>query len=418
MRSPKGNRDLIKEINRSLVLNLIKSRGPVSRKDLAGLSNLSPATISGITADFIAGDLVHEMGEGESTGGRRPILLRLNHQAGFVVGAKLMEGAVISALTDLDAQVLYQRITGFPVVQPLPGGLVDPEVILPVLVQAIEQTIVESGVARKRVLGIGIGLAGLIDNQRKTCLYSPFFGWRNVDVAEPLITHFNLPVYLENDVNTLTIAEKWFGYGHDIDHFLVITVGRGIGVGIVANGQFYRGAIGSAGEFGHITLTSDGPLCACGKRGCLEALASDPAVIRQTKAAIALGERTILANGEPLTINAIVTAAEDGDKLARKLLADSGHWLGIGVATLINILNPQLVIVGGEGVLAGEWRFGPMRRAIEAHAFYDLAADLDIIIEPLGDEAWARGAACVVLGELFKSPVDKQEGARLRTVRI
>ncbi len=418
MRPPKGNRDLIKEINRSLVLNLIKSRGPISRKDLVSLSNLSPATISGITADFIADDLVHEMGEGESTGGRRPILLRLNHQAGFVVGAKLMENAIISALTDLDAQVLYHRITEFPTAQPLSDGSIDPEVILPVLIQAIEKTIVESKVERSRVLGIGIGLAGLIDNQRKTCLYSPFFGWRNVDIAEPLSGHFNLPVYLENDVNTLTIAEKWFGYGHDVDHFLVITVGRGIGVGIVVNGQFYRGAIGGAGEFGHITLAPDGPLCACGKRGCLEALASDPAVIRQAKAAIALEEHTALANKNPLTINAIVAAAEEGDQLARKLLADSGHWLGIGVATLINIFNPQLVIVGGEGVLAGERRFEAMRQAIKGHAFNNLADDLDIIIEPSGDEAWARGAACVVLGELFKSPVDKQEGARLRMVRI
>jgi len=418
MYPPKGNRDLIKEINRSLVLNLIKSQGPISRKDLASLSNLSPATVSGITADFIASDLVHEMGEGESTGGRRPILLRLNHQAGFVVGVKLMERTIISALTDLDAQVLYHRVTELPVAQLLPDGPVDPEVVLPVLIQAIEHTIVESAVVRNRVLGIGIGLAGLIDNQRKTCLYSPFFGWRNVEVAEPLITHFNLPVYLENDVNTLTIAEKWFGYGHDIDHFLVITVGRGIGVGIVVNGQFYRGAIVGAGEFGHITLASDGPLCACGKRGCLEALASDPAVVRQAKAAIALEERTTLAKAAPLTIEAIVAAAEKGDKLARKLLADSGHWLGIGVATLINILNPQLVIVGGEGVLAGEWRFDPMRQAIKAHTFNGLADDLDIIIEPSGDEAWARGAACVVLGELFKSPVDKREEMRLRAVRI
>jgi predicted NBD/HSP70 family sugar kinase len=416
---PKANRDLIKSINRSLVLNLIKSHGPISRKDLASLSSLSPATVSGITAEFINSGLVHEMGEGESTGGRRPILLRLNYSAGFVVGVKLREGSVTSALTDLDAQVLHHRVTDLAIAGQAAGSdSVDPQVVLPVLIEAIEHTIIESGVERERVLGIGVGLAGLTDNTRKVCLYSPFFGWRNVPIAEPLATHFGLPVFLENDVNTLTVAEKWFGSGHDVDHFVVVTVGRGIGAGLVSNGQFNRGARGGAGEFGHITLVPDGPPCDCGKRGCLEALASDPAVVRQARAAIALGERTALAEVEPLTIEAIVAAAETGDNLAQKLLADSGRWLGIGVATLVNMLNPRLLIVGGEGVQAGEWRFGPMREAIRAHVFNGLADELEILIEPSGDEAWARGAACVVLGELFTSPVHQPEESILATMQL
>ena len=401
----KGNRDLIKEINRNLVLNLIKSRGPISRTEIARLSGLSPATVSGITAEFIASGLVHELGEGESTGGRRPVLLRLNPRAGFVVGVKLMEHAITSALTDLDAQVLHHRITPLAATD----APVAPDAILPVIVQAIEQTIAESQVERQRVLGIGVGLAGLVDGEAGICRYSPFFGWRDVPLAEPIAEHFGLPVYLENDVNTLTIAEQWFGYGHGVDHFVVVTVGRGVGAGIVVNGQFYRGALGGAGEFGHITLVDDGPPCDCGKRGCLEALASDPAVVRQARAAIALGERTALAEVAPLTLDAVVEAADAGDELARRLLADSGRWLGIGIATLVNILNPQLVIVGGEGVRAGEWRFGPMRAAIQAHAFNGLADELEVVIEPSGDETWARGAACVVLGELFKSPVQRGE---------
>lgn len=412
-RLQKANRDLIREINRNIVLNLIKSRGPISRTHIARLSGLSLATISGITADFIESGLVHEMGKGESTGGRRPVLLRLNHGAGFVVGVKLMEHAITNALTDLDATVLHHRVTPLPT---LKGGQTDPETILPVLIKAIEATIAESGVDRQRVLGIGIGMAGLVNGETGVCRYSPFFGWRDVQIAAPITAHFGLPVYLENDVNTLTIAEQWFGHGHGVDHFVVVTVGRGVGAGIVANGQFYRGALGGAGELGHITLVEDGPPCDCGKRGCLEALASDPAVVRQAKAAIALGERTGLAEIEPLTLDAIVEAADAGDELARRLLADSGRWLGMGIATLVNILNPQLVIVGGEGVRAGEWRFGPMREAIRQHAFDGLADELEIVIEPSGDETWARGAACVVLGELFKSPVHKREEVDLTAV--
>ena len=398
----KGNRDLIKEINRNLVLNLIKSRAPISRTEIARLSGLSPATISGIASDFIASGLVHQMGEGESTGGRRPVLLRLNHQAGFVVGVKLMEHAITSAVTDLDANVLYHRVTTLEHARDLPA-------VLEGIVRAIAMTIEESGVERAGVLGIGIGMAGVIGSKAGLCHYSPFFGWRDVKVAEPIETHFALPVYIDNDVNTLTIAEQWFGYGHGADDFVVVTVGRGIGAGIVVNGQFYRGALGGAGEFGHITLAREGPLCDCGKRGCLEALASDPAVLRMVRERIAAGEESVLGGLRALALEDVIHAAEDGDEIAREALADSGRWLGVGIANLVNILNPQLVIVAGEGVQAGEYRFQAMREAIRMHSFDGLAKELKIVIEPSGDETWARGAASLVLGEIFKHPLYRDE---------
>lgn len=406
---PRGNRQLIRDINRNLILNLIKSRGPISRSELAQVSGLSPAAITGITGDFVASGLVEESGEGESRGGRRPVLLRLNHRAGFVVGLKLMEEAVTCAVTDLDAQVLHHQVT------PLPGEEEHSlESILPLLIQAIEDTLAASGVDVERVLGIGIGMAGVVDGNTGTCRYSPFFGWRDVQIAEPIATHFDLPVYLENDVNTLTIAEQWFGYGHDVDHFAVVTVGRGVGAGLVVNGQIVRGAFGGAGEFGHIPLTADGPLCDCGKHGCLEALASDPAVLRRAAAGLAGGVESQLAGrGRALTMEEIAAAAAAGDAFAQELLRDAGHWLGVGVATLINLLNPQLVIVGGEGIRAGEWRLQAMQAAIEQEVFDGLADGVDFIIEPSGDEVWARGAACVVLGEIFKSPVHRRAAIAL-----
>ena len=397
----RGNRDLMKRINRNLVLNVVKSQGPISRTKIARLSGLSLATVSSITADLIETGLVYEKGAGESSGGRRPILLCLNHQAGFVVGVKLMEHAVTSALTDLNAQVLHHRIT--PLI--VPPGERKCDDVLPAVVQAVEATIVEAGVAQERVLGVGIGMAGLVDGAAGICRYSPFFGWQDVDITGPIADQLGMPAYLENDVNTLTIVEQWFGYGHGVDHFVVVTVGRGIGAGIVVNGQFYRGAAGGAGEFGHITLLEGGPPCDCGKQGCLEALASDVAMVRQARAAMALGERTSLEKMETLSLEKIVAAAEAGDRLARRLLADSGRWLGIGIATLVDVLNPQLIIVAGEGVHAGEWRFGPMRAAIQSHAFNGLAAGLQIVIEPSGDETWARGAASLVLQEIYRSPI-------------
>ena len=212
----------------------------------------------------------------------------------------------------------------------------------------------------------------------------------------------DLSIYLENDVNTLTIAEQWFGHGRHVDHFAVVTVGRGIGSGIVMNGQFCRDA---AGEIGHTTLLLDGPRCDCGKVGCLEAVAADPAVIRELRQRLALGAESTLRGVEALTFDAVVAAADAGDSLAIDALARSGYCLGIGIANLINLLSPHLVIVSGEGIRAGEHRLTPMRRAIDEHVFNGLREQVRIVTEWVGDETWARGAASLVLGEIFKSPV-------------
>ncbi|HUS17420.1 MAG TPA: ROK family transcriptional regulator [Chloroflexia bacterium] len=395
-----GNRDLIKQINRSIILNLVRSRGPVSRTDIARLSGLSLATVSGITGELVEQGFAHETGEGESTGGRPPVLLMLNGRAGFVVGLKLTEESIISVLTDLDANVLQSSTT--PVTAPQ-----DVEATLATIKAVIEATLVQSGADRAKVMGIGIGMAGLVDSAAGVCRYSPFFHWRDVALAHPIEQHFRLPVFIENDVNALTIAEQWFGAAHGIDHFLVVTVGRGIGLGIVTNGRFYRGASGGAGEFGHITLDENGPRCDCGKRGCLEAIASDPAVVRMVADSAAAGGRP---PGQ-WTFAEVVAAGQRGDPAALAGLQRSGAAIGLGMAHLVNIFNPQMIVLAGEGLRAGDARLAPMRDVMQHHVFNGLAQDVQLIIEPAGDETWARGAACVVLGELFKHPIHRDERA-------
>lgn len=400
------NRDSIKRVNRNLVLNLVKSAGPISRRDISQRSGLSAATVSNLTAEFISEDLIREVGPGEAVRGRPPVLLRLNSRAGFVAGVKVMEDSLTAVVTDLDAEVLAYRT------HPLErsnGGQVTPDEVVAAVAEIVESVVSDSKVDRADVLGVGLGLAGLVDNAGGLALYSPFFSWRAVDLAGPLTRQLGMEVILENDVNALTIAEQWFGHGHDRDHFCVVTVGSGVGLGIVVNGEFYRGAGGGAGELGHTTLVEDGPECYCGKKGCLEMLASDRALLRKAKSMLP----ELARRGEKLALADVVKAAEDGDQWAGDLLAESGHWLGVGVANVVNLLNPGLVIIGGEGVHAGEWRFGPMRQAFEAHVFDGLAEQTEFVIEPAGDDTWARGAACVVLGEMFKSPLHKTRGLDL-----
>jgi predicted NBD/HSP70 family sugar kinase len=211
-------------------------------------------------------------------------------------------------------------------------------------------------------------------------------------------------VYVDNDVNTLAFAEKWFGAGRGIDNFLVVTVGRGIGLGIVSNGQFNHGARGGAGEIGHTVIQPGGELCACGKRGCLEMYASEPALLRQAAKAFEQSQLSSL----PKTPEELIALAASGEKAAQEIFSRAGELFGQSIANLVNIFNPQRVLINGEGVRAGNWLFDPMRSAIDEHTMPGLRQDVSILVEPLGDDAWARGAASLVLHELFESPIKRQ----------
>jgi N-acetylglucosamine repressor len=402
--SKKGDRNLIKQMNQQLVLQIIQGRGPISRRDITQISGLSPATVSGITSILIDRGLVHEVGEAEETGraGRRAVLLRLDPHAGYVVGVKLAVHTISSVLTDLDANVLHFVEHILPKGDPATAPF-NPDATVQATIAVVENLLDLAKIEPTRLLGIGVGVNGIVDVDTGVSSIAPHFGWRNVPLAAPLAAHFGVPVHLENDSRTLTIAEQWFGSGREVDHFIAVTVGYGIGAGVVANKQLYRGASGGAGEFGHITLQADGPLCSCGKRGCLESFAAVPAIFRQIEEALAAGESSVLAGSKPLTLEAVAQAAHDGDALAHRVVATAGRWLGFGLVSLVNILNPELIVVNGEAVGLGRPYFEAMEAVLREYAFDGLVDSLRIITEPSGNEMWARGAACVALSSLFTS---------------
>lgn len=412
MNEIKAGRRLGKQINRTLVLNLIKA-GPISRAQMAAQSGLSAATISNLTSELLAEGLVRESGVVETSRGRPPVILSLNSRARFVVGVKVMPDSLVAVVTDLDADVVAHRVADDLEVSEGTDGGVDrtPLDVIEQVTELVDAVIQDAGIDRSDLLGVGLGLAGVIDSNAGVCRYSPFFGWRDANLAGPLASALDLDVYLENDVNSLTVAEQWFGHGQGFEHFVVVTVGRGVGIGFVLNGRFYGGHGGGVGELGHITVAPDGPMCGCGRRGCLEMMASDRALIQAAHNAIDEGRLASLAGSEPVTVEMLVTAATEGDEAAQVLLADSGRWLGRGLAMVVNLLNPELIIVAGEGVEAGEWRLGPMRQALVEGRFDSLGADTKLVVESSGDVTWARGAACVVLSEFFKSPLHSERPA-------
>jgi N-acetylglucosamine repressor len=386
-----GSKQLIREINQSIVLNTIRHYGELSRTDIAAQTNLSLATVSGITAELIEAGLIYEKTSGISTGGRRPVLLALNARAGYAVGIKLTESAATAVLTDLNATIVARHN------EPLHGQ--DAEGLVETLAAAVEAL---RSKADQAIFGVGLGMAGIIDRAHSLVHYATYFGLRNLPLAEQLEAKINLPVVIDNDVNALTVAEQWFGQGKGIDDFLVISLGRGIGLGMVLDGRLYRGAKGGAGEFGHTTIVPDGPRCVCGKYGCLETLVSDPALMQRAEQVL----------GYPVTIAEAIELARQGDAGLMAIFTSAGRTLGLAVANLVNVLNPSLIIISGEGIRAGSLVIDPFQASLQAHCFNSLAQDLRIVMEPWGDEAWARGAASLLLSELFQPALRRGEEER------
>ncbi|MBI9048898.1 MAG: ROK family protein [Anaerolineaceae bacterium] len=388
---PRANRELIRSINRSLLLNAIKSEGAVSRVGLVHMTGLSPATVTAITGQLIQENMIFEKNTGDSTGGRPPIMLALNPRGGFVIGIKLMEDHAVGALTDLNASILAKDTIELPDHQL--------ESSVEALTTLVALLIKSSGIRKKQLMGVGIGLAGVVDFAHGVVKQNPFFGWKNIMLRDLLKSKMRVPVYIDNDVNTLTLSEKWLEPGLMEDNFIVITIGRGIGMGIVINGQIYRGKGGGAGELGHVMVDPDGPLCDCGKRGCLESLLGDRALVEQARKQI---------DPNIKNLDDLILKAENNSEAAN-ILARAGKLLGGQIANLVSLFDPKLIIISGEGIRMGEVFFSAVHSTFNQHVMPGLAKDTEIRIDSWGDDIWALGAASLVIAEIFSSPIQKEE---------
>lgn len=396
---PKGNRDLIRSINRSIVLNTIKTKGSISRAELALVTKLSPATITSIAADLLKEQLVLEKEVGVSSGGRRPIMLTINPMGRLVIGVKLMENHAVAVLTDLNCKVLFKdtiEISNDKV-----------EMVVNSLVALVNDIVTQASISKKQLLGVGVGLAGVVDSKKGILRQNPFFGWKDTPLRDLLQVKLKVPVYIENDVNALTIGENWLGSTLMEDNFIVITVGRGIGMGVVANGQIYRGTSGGAGEFGHICVDPNGPLCDCGKHGCLESFLGDRALLNKARN---------LLNENALTFDDFLMKAYDGIPEAVSVLVDAGNLLGLEIANLVNLLDPKMILISGEGTRMGELFFSPLQKSYRQHLMPGLAQDTEIRVIPWDDNVWARAAASVVIGELFNYPIQSEGGIGKKSI--
>lgn len=396
-----ANKELIREINRFNILNTIRNAGAISRVELAEITGQSRAAVTNITARLLEEGLIYTKDTVERLErGRKRVRLAINAQAAYVVGVKLSSFRVSVAVTDMQAEVQSH------VIVPVRTKERSVEFVADLIEDGIRHCVSEVGLQVGGISGIGIGLPGFIDSRSGTCFWSPLYQDCKLPLRELLESRFKIPTYIENDTNTVTLAHQWFGEGRGHDNFLVVTIEDGVGMGIVVNGQLYRGSRGFAAEFGHVVIDSEGLACRCGKRGCIEAYASNFSVVAAAQAALDAGHWQCPGEGE-LNFDAVITAAEAGEAVPQAILAQAGTYLGRGIAGLVQLFNPSRIIMSGDGVKAGDLMFEPMRKAIDTHVNPGLRSDLEVVIHKWRDIDWARGAASLVLQELYKSPFNR-----------
>ena len=376
-----GNKGLIREINEALVLAELRGEALHSRADIARSTGLSGPTVTAITSRLIDRGLVEERATGTSAGGRPPVLLGLRPRAGYVVGIKLTENQAIGVLTDLDANVVARADAALEF--PTPGAVVAG------IVSAVEAL---APAGHGRILGVGLGMGGVIDRDEGSVRHATYFDWHNEPLAKRLSEAIGLPVLIDNDVNALVASEQSWGAGRGVKNFAVVTIGRGVGMGMVLDGRLFRGSRGGAGELGHMKMVPEGPQCECGGRGCLEAVIGEPALLVSLSGEL----------GRPVTVDEGGTMARDGDQRAAHVFAEAGQHLGRAVGNVVNILNPDRLLLAGEGTHNLDLIMPAFRRALNETVFDGLQDGLSIHAEAWDDEAWARGAASLLLNELFE----------------
>ncbi len=392
--------ELMRAINRFHVIDAIRRHGPISRTEIADRIELSRATVSAITGALIESGVVHvrhvEPADA-ATRGRPRVMLALNAAAYHVVGVKLSAHRISISVTDFRADVVRSLVL------PVRTSRQPPEVIADLVEDGIRQCVADAGLRPTDISGIGIGLPGFVDGVAGICHWSPIFGAGPVPFAQLMQQRLGMPTQVENDANLVTLAEHWFGKAQGLDSFVVVTIEHSVGMGLFANGQLHRGAHGIGAEFGHVKIDPDGPLCRCGQRGCLDAYASDSALIREARRVTALPEA-----GDDLAANQVIAEitrrALAGEPDLVRLFERTGHVLGLAIANVVTMLNPPRVIISGEGLRAGVLLQAPLLQAIDRHVLPTLREATEVMFHPWGDEVWARGAATLVLRRIYEAP--------------
>lgn len=375
-----GDLALIKKINTAIVLEAVLGHAPLSRAQISELTGLNKATVSSLVQDLIDSHLVVENGPGQSSGGRKPVMLLFNGTAGYAVGVDLGVNYIRGLLVDLEGNViaehqrsLKQQDVGF---------------VLGQLTACIELLMNEAPESPYGIVGIGVGVPGIVDDNG-TILFAPNLKWHQVGLQQLLEERFGIPVTIDNEANAGAQGEQKYGAGRGIPNQIYVSVGIGIGTGIILNKELYKGASGFSGELGHLSIEYDGKPCSCGNRGCWELYASENALL----------ERAALLGFDSL--EELLLAAAAGDEDVTLLIRSIGDYLGAGIANIVNVFNPDVVIIGNRMSRAAEWLEPAVQAAVDQRTLPYHRERMRILFAELQDQSAVRGAAYYAISKFF-----------------
>ncbi|HVO19071.1 MAG TPA: ROK family transcriptional regulator [Anaeromyxobacter sp.] len=392
----------VNRLNKIRVLELIRQMGSASRADLAQRARLSAPTVTRIVDSLIRNEmLVVNVGAGSSKGGRPPSLVRFAADSRFIVGVDIGRTSIHAALANLDASVVEQTTCptdaeeGFQAVMARVAGLV-------------RALIANSRVQVRDIMGVGVAVGGLINRQRAIIESSPDFGWTEVDAVGVLEEQLQLPVRLDNVTRVTAIGEYHYGIGRRFRSFICVNVGYGVGAGIIVDGVPFYGSHGVGGEFGHTVVARDDPrVCNCGNRGCIEAIASGSGIARTARERIRAGEHSALreaCGGDPerITAELVAQAAREGDALAGRVLREAVEVLGIGILNLVNLYDPEAIVLSGRVALAGDLVLSTIREILDSRAINPHKREIHVGLVAHGERAAVMGAIALILNEVLQ----------------
>jgi len=392
----KVDKTLLHMMNKQTVLEMIRERGPIYKAEIARLTGLSIPTVIKITDELAEHGLIRDIGKGMSSGGKPPQLLEFASERYAIIGVDVGTTNINCVLMDLASNILFQYMT--------PTIVSDPsEQVIERILQSIEQVMAMPQASGQPILGIGVGMPGLLEDG--VVLFSPDFHWEQVDLIGRLRARFHLPIQIHNVTRTMAMGERWFGHGRgDVNSFICVNLGYGIGAALYLDGRIFNGGSGTSGELGHMTVDGDGPICACGRRGCLESLAAGNAIAKRAKREIAEGRASSITPAQAdaeLEAKDVFLAAARHDPLALEIIHDTAEYIGTALANVITLLDPEVIILEGGLSRAGEPFIEEIRQVVKRFQMKYAGRNTRIVVSDLGENAAAIGAATYLLQRLF-----------------
>ncbi len=384
----------VKNINKHAVLDLIRfTPGGISRAGIAKVIGLSRAAVSTIVNDLIEVGIIRDAEQRTKTSGRPRMLLEINPNAGYIVGIDMGASHIRILLSNFGAETIAEKEMGFKIAD-------GPDACITQANTLLEDILRENDLDLSMLAAIGIGVPGPIDSDAGMVIAPPIMpGWDRFPIRDTLSALWGRPVSVNNDAELGALGEWAYGAGRGARDLAYIKVGTGIGAGLLIDGRIYRGATGSAGEIGHLTMDNDGPLCTCGNRGCLEAFSGGNAIAKQAMQAVHSAKRTRLALNDLGEISAkdVAIAAQHGDLVAQQIMAQAGGHLGVAIAGLVNIFNPDIIVVGGGVAQIGDLFLEPVRREVMRRSLPAAANNVRITTAVLGKRSSSLGAVVQAL---------------------